>query len=380
MVTGTPNFPDGVVHEDHSARRYARRVHGGLPVLHTPLYPSHDASAARRIINYLSWAIAASVAVPVWTRSRRADVALVYSSPATAALPAMVLKVLRRTPYVLLVEDLWPDSVTATGFMRSRIARRLIIPALDAFVRLTYRMAAHVAVTSSGMGRALVDRGVPADRVSLVYNWLREEESLGSMQQSDGHLHLVYGGNLGRAQGLETVVHAIAEVGDPTVRVSFVGDGVCRDELEMLAEELIPGQADFRPRVPLREFQEIARSASALVVSLAADPLFDMTLPGKVQSSLAMGVPVIVSAGRDARELVDGAVAGWTAEAGDVSGLAAAIVRAREAGPAERAERGRLGRELFDSELSEDVNAVRLADLLKSAATGRRGLSHGGKS
>lgn len=370
VLTGTPNFPTGEVVEGYSARRFQRDEHRGLPVLSTPLYPSHDASAGRRIVNYVSWAVSAAAAVVGWRPARRADVALVYSSPATAAIPAMLARLLRGTPFVLLVEDLWPDSVTATGFFQRGVGRRIGVPVLERFVGLTYRLADHVAVISPGMRRVVVGRGVPADKVTVVYNWVRDESAQAVPVEGED-VHLVYGGNLGRAQGLDVIIKALAVLDDPSVRVSFVGNGVCREELVELARELTPDQVDFHPRMDLADFQDFARTASALFVCLSADPLFDITLPSKVQSTLAMGLPLIASAGTDAREVVDASGAGWTAPAGDVEALASAMASARDAGRDERARRGAAGRAWYERELSEGVNATRLADLLRRAGAGQ---------
>ena len=366
VVTGTPNFPTGEVVDGYSTRRFQRDEHRGVPVLNTPLYPSHDASAGRRIVNYVSWAASAAAAIIAWRPARWADVVLVYSSPATAAIPAMVAKLLRRTPFVLLIEDLWPDSVTATGFFQRGVGRRVGVPLLERFVGLTYRMADHVAVISPGMRRVLVSRGVPEDKVTVVYNWVRDEATHEVPLEGDD-VHFVYGGNLGRAQGLDVIIRALAALGDPSIRVSFVGNGVCRDELVELARELTPDQVDFHPRMELEDFQRFARTASALFVCLSSDPLFDITLPSKVQSTLAMGLPLIASAGKDAREVVDMSGAGWSAPAGDVTGLAVAMASARDAGREERARRGAAGRAWYEGELSEEVNATRLADLLRSS-------------
>lgn len=366
VLTGAPNFPTGRVVDGYSVSRFQRDEYEGLPVLHTPLYPSHDQSAVRRIVNYVSWAASAAVASLWWTPARRADVALVYSSPATAALPAMLRRLVSGTPYVLLIEDLWPDSVTATGFFKRGIGKRVGVPVLHRFVQATYEMADHVAVISPGMRRVLVERGVREDKVTVVHNWVRDEPDQPRPREADG-VHFVYGGNLGRAQGLDVIIRALAQLRDPDVKVSFVGNGLCRDELMALADDLVPGQVEFLPRMELSDFQEIARKASALFVCLSADPLFDVTLPSKVQSTLAMGLPVIASAGRDARELVEAAGAGWTAAAGDVSALTVALAQTRDAGRDERARRGASGRSWYERELSEDVNADRLLSLLETA-------------
>jgi colanic acid biosynthesis glycosyl transferase WcaI len=184
VLTGIPNYPSGDVKQGYSAARATTQVLDGMPVHRVPLYPSHDSSAGRRMLNYMSWALASAV---LGQRSlRRADVALVYSSPATAALPTMVARLLWRTPYVLLIQDVWPDSIFASGFLagaRTRWIHQLV----DVFVQNSYAHAAHIVVISPGMTDLLIDRGVPQDKISVVYNWLPDSETTPS-SHAEGQL------------------------------------------------------------------------------------------------------------------------------------------------------------------------------------------------
>lgn len=370
VITGTPNFPTGRVHTGWSPRRYRRAEHDGLETLHSPLYPSHDRSAARRMLNYLSFSLAATVGVLGWSKARQAEVVLVYSSPATAAIPAMALRLLRGTPYVLIIQDLWPDSVTATGYFRSgsgRIAAKI----LNVFVQWTYALSSEIAVISPGMRSELIKRRVPGEKVSVVYNWIGGEpvQGIDDGQEEDG-FRLVYGGNLGKAQGLEVAIQAMSHLNDD-VSLHFIGTGVEEERLKVLASELAPDRITFTPRLPADEFHAVAASADAVLVALAPEPLFEMTLPGKVQATLAMGLPIIASAGSDVRDVVAEAEAGWVAKPGDVDTLVIAIKEAHRAGRAERRRRGRSGRAYFESQLSEEINAGRLFGLLQSATRSR---------
>lgn len=370
VVTGTPNFPTGSVQPGWSPWRFRRARHDGIDVLHSPLYPSHDASSARRMLNYLTFSLAATFGVLGWSKSRGADVVLVYSSPATAAIPAMALRLLKGTPYVLFIQDLWPDSVTATGYFHSRPGRLAAI-ILNQFVKWTYALASDIAVISPGMRTELIDRGVPRGKVSVVYNWIGGDAVKEAVRERDeGSFTIVYGGNLGRAQGLDVAIRAVAQAGEG-VALQFVGSGIEQGRLQALANELAPDRVTFTPRMPVEEFRDVAAAADAMLVALAPEPLFEITLPGKVQGALALGLPIIASAGRDVRELVSAAEAGWVAESGDVAALVRAIDEARRAGCAERRRRGISGRMFFESQLSEGENAGRLYRLLSSAARSR---------
>ena len=174
VLTGVPNYPSGHVHEGFRAWQPRTDDVDGPNVRRTPLIPGHGSSTVRRMANYVSWAFSATL---LGLRTlRRADVALVYSSPASAALPAMIWRRIVRTPYVLLIQDIWPDSVFATGFLTRGWSRRVARAALSRFCSWSYRSAAHIAVISPGAIDLLASRGVPREKLSLVYNWTDEPD------------------------------------------------------------------------------------------------------------------------------------------------------------------------------------------------------------
>ena len=168
VLTGFPNYPGGRVYAGYRVAFRQREEMDGVPVTRVALYPSHDSSAAGRTANYLSFALtAASIGACSVTRP---DVAWVYHPPATAAFPAMVLKTLRGVPFVLDVQDLWPDTLAATGMVSNRFA----LGVAGRFCAAAYRSAARIAVLSPGFKRLLVARGVPEWKIDVVYNWCRK--------------------------------------------------------------------------------------------------------------------------------------------------------------------------------------------------------------
>ncbi|WP_110181067.1 glycosyltransferase family 4 protein [Nocardioides solisilvae] len=379
VLTGVPNYPTGVVADGYAAWRPSREQLGGLPVRRVPLYPSHDASAVRRLLNYASWAV--SAAVLGQRLLRRADVALVYSSPATAALPAMVARRLWGTPYVLLVQDVWPDSVFASGFLPGtvgRVARRV----LEVLVGWTYRSADHVAVTSPGMVGLLASRGVPADKLSVVHNWVEEAPAA---QPEAGEADavraawgvgaddfvLMYAGNHGQAQALEPVVDVFAGLpADAGCHLVLVGDGIAKPGLvERAAGHPL---VHFLDPVPRTAMPALTSAADAQLVSLDAQPLFAVTMPSKVQSIMAAGVPLLVSAEGDSADAVRTAGAGLTAPPGDRDALREAVLALAATPAEERRAMGRRGRAHYEEHMSRDVGAGALRRLLERAADRRR--------
>ena len=165
VLTGVPNYPSGVVPAGYRAHRRSVEDLDGLRVLRAPLYPSHDRSTVRRAANYLSWAASSTVVGRGLLRS--ADASLVYGSPITAATAAMAARMRWRTPYVLMVMDLWPDSVFATGFLTDGAGRRLAAGALGGLPARVSRWAAHITrdrARTARVGTADPAAGCPHDR------------------------------------------------------------------------------------------------------------------------------------------------------------------------------------------------------------------------
>jgi colanic acid biosynthesis glycosyl transferase WcaI len=380
VLTGIPNFPDGNVQTGYSAWRGVREVTNGFPVVRAPLYPSHDQSAIRRFANYASYA--ASSAIVGRALLRRADVALVYSSPATAATAAMV----SRTPYVLMIQDLWPDSIFATGFLATGAVRRVAEASVGWFTDSAYRRAAHIVVISPGMRDLLVERGVPAEKVSVVYNWVDEDVMKPSEPDQDlrarigltDEFLLMYGGNHGAAQGLDVVVRAMAQLRDlPDVHLVMVGDGIQKAALRSLTDELGLPTVHFLDQVVPHRMPALMAAADLQLVCLADEDLFQITLPSKVQSILACGNPVLACAPGDTARVVETAGAGFTTPPGDPVALARTIRQAHGTPRQALREMGRAGRTHYESNLSEAINAGALVGVLRDAADQRSGAGRG---
>ena len=378
VLTAHPNYPSGVVQTGHHAGRYVSETRGGVRVHRAPVYPSHDRSAVRRFANYASWALSASLVAP-W-RSRRRGVTLVYSSPATAALPAMAARVLVGRRYVLQVQDIWPDSVTATGLVTSPGLMRLIERGLTWFVGLTYRLAHGIVVISPGAVDLLVERGVPANKVHLVHNWA-DEQALhpaprhGRLRQQleieSSAVIFMYAGAMGPAQSLETAVDAVGQT-KGRAHLVLLGDGVSRTALQARAAIVAPDRIHFCDPVPLDEMSEAMAGADAQLVVLADQPLFAVTMPSKVQGVLATGSLCIASAPGDAARVVTDA-GGFSASPGDVVDLARVMDQVVALTEDERADLRARAERYYRTHLSEQTGADRLSKVLHQALNNQNG-------
>lgn len=363
VLTGFPNYPGGRVYPGYRIRPWRREVVDGVRVTRVALYPSHDRSAARRALNYLSFAASSALAAPLL---RRPDVVYVYHPPATAALPALVLRTLRGVPFVYDVQDLWPDTLTATGMVDGSAALGLVGRAMSAI----YRSAQHVVVLSEGFRRRLIERGVPSEKVSVIHNWTYEDEIAPSSATKASELFtVVFAGTMGVAQSLETVLDAADLLRERReVRFVLVGGGIQVDQLQERAARLSLDNVTFLPRRPSSEIGEVLASADALLVHLKDDPLFEITVPSKTQAYLRAGRPVLMGVRGDAADLVERAGAGMTFTPDDPQALADAIDALVALPPAEREAMGRRGAAFYEEHLSLASGARAFDAVLTRAA------------
>lgn len=372
VLTGFPNYPTGKLMSGYPLRPY-RRDSGpaGVRVNRAPLYPSHDTSAVKRSLNYLSFAAAAAV-VGRATRMRP-DAWLVYSSPATSVIPAARMLERHQAPIFLVIMDMWPDSVTGSGFVHGR-ASRIIERALTQFCDWSYRAAAGIGITSPGMRDLLLERGVPNEKIFDTPNWVDDDylrpdlhvpiEQRRQLGLPDGRIFM-YAGNLGELQGLDPLLRGFAE--RSAAQLVLLGDGVARRRLQTLAQELDAPNIQFLPQVPFDQVGRLIAASDIQLVSLQDTPLMRVTTPGKLQTALAAARPTLVHAAGDAARIVRDADAGWTARPGDHNGLLQAIDAALSASAEDLALYRRNARRAYEANYSAAVGPKRLADAMSAA-------------
>ncbi len=379
VVTGYPNYPQGKLYEGYKISWRRTEMLAGVTVHRVPLLPSHDRSQVRRAANYLSFALAAISELRLMASC---DVVLVYSTPATVAIPALVAKVLMRTPYVLLVQDLWPDTVVGSGLLgRSTPTLRVVLAVLERFCRRTYASASGIALTAPAMESVLAERGVPRHRLSVVTNWVDESlfrpvpksEELAGTLGLRGAFVLMYAGSLGDVQGLHTVVQAVTHLRDlRDLQLVFVGTGVAEAGLRDLVIEQGLNNVKFLGQRSLEEMPALLAIGDLQLVCLRDLPLFRFTLPSKVQVLLACGRPVVASAAGDTAAVIEQAGAGLSAAPGDPAALAYLVRQLYQLPNEQRESMGRAGQRYYADHMSSRVGIRQLEGLLARAASGRR--------
>lgn len=369
VVTAFPNYPTGRIYPGYRQRWSLRERHGGVSVRRVPVHPSHDTSAVGRVANYLSFAATSSLAAVRCLAG--VDAIYVYHPPATAVAAALLPRLLRRTPVLLHVQDIWPESVTASAMAPAGRSGRLLERGLTAAMRRIYRTVDGIAVLSPSMGQLLVERGADPGRVRVVLNWTEEDlfrpvpitSAARAALGHRGRCTIMFAGNMGPFQRVETAVRAAAAV-PHAVDLVLVGSGTEELAVRRLAAELGVDNVRFLGRRAPEEMAELYAAADFQLVCLRNLPALRGTIPSKLQAALACARPVVVSAPGDAAGLVESAGAGLTCPPEDWRALAGQFAAAARMSPAEREEAGAHARRLYQERMSLRVGVDQIEDML----------------
>ena len=326
VVTGFPNYPGGKVYPGYRIRLLQRELIDGVHITRVPLYPNHDQSAIKRVLNYASFA--ASATIYGVFMARRADVMYAYHPPLTVGMAAALIKLCRRIPVVYDIQDMWPDTLRATGMLNNPKALNLVARVC----RWVYRRMDHIVVLSPGFKRLLQERGVPESKLSVIYNWA-DEAALGAPVgqvpaafPGADQFRILFAGNMGKAQALDTVLNAASLLQTRGSRVCWVmlGGGVEVERLKAEAAKRQLANVVFLPAVPMAEVGAYLNAADALLVHLRKDPLFEITIPSKTQAYMTVGKPLLMAVDGDAADLVRQSSGGVVAESENPEALARA--------------------------------------------------------
>jgi glycosyltransferase involved in cell wall biosynthesis len=372
VLTGFPNYPGGRLYPGYKIKRLQREELEGVKVTRVPLYPSHDQSALRRVANYFSFAAAA-----LWYGvflARRPHVIYAYHPPLTVGIVAIIIKALRRAPLIYDVQDMWPDTLRATGM----ITRPRVLAAIGRVCRLVYRRADCLVVLSPGFKRLLIQRGVPERKIDVIYNWCNETaldaHAMSPRGNAESEFRVLFAGNIGKAQALDAVLKAASILRATLPRAVFVlvGGGVDAERLKSAADREGLDNVRFVAQVPMDQVGAILSSADVLLVHLRRDPLFEITIPSKTQAYMAMGKPILMAVQGDAAELVRHSQCGMEAISEDAESIAAAVHYMASLPSEELKTMGRRAREYYLSNLSIAVGVQRFSQIFDDLIEERR--------
>lgn len=355
VATAFPNYPGGKVYPGYKVRPYQREIVNGIVTHRLWVWPSHDRSSIGRILNYVSFFLSSLMFGLL--RGGRYDAVYVYHPPITPAAAAALFTGFRRTPFVVNIQDLWPDSVGASG-----MAGGVTTSVLDRVCRFVYRRAAMIIPQSDGMTERLASRGVSRAKMHRIYNWStysppspEAPDASAEVQAAfAGRINFVYGGNIGQAQSLGDLIDAtvIAARTSPAIHLHLFGSGIERDAIQAHIAEHAAANVTLHAPVDRRAMDRIFDRADVLIAQLKDDALYEITIPSKVQHYLSCGKPVVAGLSGEAAGLLAQSEAAIVCPPQDVAALAAGMIELAAMTPDQRAAMGARGAAYYAEHLN----------------------------
>jgi glycosyltransferase involved in cell wall biosynthesis len=360
VLTGKPNYPEGDIFNGYRAWGCQVESWAGATVYRVPLFPRGARSAWRLALNYLSFIVTGLMFGPWLLRKRRYDVVFVYGlSPILLAIPAIFLAWIKRRKLIVWVQDLWPESLSATGYVRN--AR--VLRAVEWVVRWIYRHTDLLLVQSRAF-EAPVAALAPGKPIAYYPNSVdatfaeppSPDVALPDVPAMDEGFAVVFAGNVGAGQAVEVMVEAAALLKDvPQIRFVVFGQGSRWDWMREQVQSRGLTNLHLPGRFPVNTMPGLMQKAGALLVTLADEPIFAMTVPNKVQAYMAAGLPILACLnGEGARLVAEDAQAGLSVPAQDAKALAAAVLRLYQMPAEDRAKLGANGRRYFKAHFDHD--------------------------
>lgn len=327
VLTGIPNYPEGRFYKGYGLSRRREETVRGVRVRRSAIVPRGRGTALSLALNYLSFALSASLSAR-FSADRDYDVILVYQlSPVFMAIPALVAARRSGAPIIHYVADLWPESLSTAG----GTSNTLVHVCVGWIVDKIYRRSRRILVTSSGFIDPIVRRGHSLRKITYLPQYpedLYKPTTVADDDPARGEMPegftIVFTGNIGKAQGLDVVIEAAERLKKfSDIKWVMIGDGRARAELQStVAARGLSDRILFLGRRPMARIPTYLALSDAALLCLAPHPLFTLTLPAKTQSYLACGIPVIGCIDGDGARVIEESGAGYAGPAGDGAALA----------------------------------------------------------
>ena len=370
VLTCMPNYPGGKTLPGYPAWKCQQENYQGISIHRVPFLP-RGKNRCNLAINYLSFVISGLVFGPWMLRKKKFDVIFVYApSPILQAIPAIFLGWLKGCPVVLWVQDLWPESLSATGYVQNRLLLKLV----ELVVRFIYSHVDLLLVQSRAFEESVCSlaSGTPIiyqpNSVGKIFDELVIDE-IPYIDGFDKGFSVMFAGNIGAAQSVSVIVEAASILKQYTdIHFVILGDGSSREWMLKEAQQRELLNLHLPGKFPVETMPAFMQKASVLLVTLTDKSIFALTVPNKVQAYLAIGRPIIACLNGEGARIVVEAGAGLATPAEDAKALAETILNVYKLTPVERKNMGENGRKYFQKHFNHDHLVDQLIGHLQSVS------------
>ena len=352
VVTGYPNYPEGILYEGYGKNKHIDEVINGVKVHRCYTVPRHKGSI-KRLMNYYSYVVSSTKHVIskecVASDGKSFDIVFCNQlSPVMMAIAAIAYKKKYKIPVVMYCLDLWPESLIAGGITRKSIVYKYF----HYVSKKIYRQMDKILITSRMFSGYLEEQfGIPDEKIEYLPQYAEGIFEEIPARKEDGKFNFMFAGNIGSIQSVETVIKTAEILKEYPVIFHIVGSGSDLERLQEIGKKM--KNVVFYGRRPIEEMPEFYAKADAMLVTLAADPILSLTLPGKVQSYMAVGKPIIGAIDGEARFVIEDAKCGFCGKSENAEELAENIKKFIKAD--NKIEMGRNARRYYEENFEEKL-------------------------
>lgn len=331
IVTTVPTYPLGEVFPEYTNRWFQKELYQGITVYRVKAVTGYKHSLFKKVLKYISFMILGSLVS--FKIAKKYDYVFGFDVGAlTGMVPAILLKKFFNIPVTLWIQDIWPDSIYAYGFKKSK----LLSLTLDMFVRFVYKHTDQFAISAQGFKQKIVPYLDSPKTILYAPNWADHlYDSIETFAFShDNKIHFTFAGNIGKVQNLENIIIAFSDLKEPfasLAQLNIIGDGSHLSHLKELVEKNNIQNVVFHGKKPRTEISKYLSASHFLIVSLKNDPIFSLTVPSKVQTYIAAQKPIIAVIHGEAADLVTKHELGYVAHPDDLQEITSVLMEALKA-------------------------------------------------
>jgi glycosyltransferase involved in cell wall biosynthesis len=318
VLTLAPTYPLGKVFTGYKNGFLSKSKWQSITVYRVHATIGYKSSAFKKILKYLNFMIFGSI-VALFIGKKYDYVFGFNASALTSMLPAVLIRKLYKKPVTLWAQDVWPGSVYAYGFKKTKI----LSFCLDVFVKFMYFNIDNIAISGKGFESRL--KPYTKDGLSFNYlpNWADNlDMNLSAASLGDvSKVHFTFAGNVGRVQNLENIIQAFNGLSNEYAKkaqLNVIGDGSALADLKILNKK---DNVVFHGKKPRDEMARYYKASDFLIVSLIDEPIFSVTVPAKTQTYIAAKKPILAIINGDTADIIKDNNLGFFASPGDVESI-----------------------------------------------------------
>jgi glycosyltransferase involved in cell wall biosynthesis len=330
VLTGIPNYPEGKIYKDYGILKKRKEIINGVKVYRSLIIPRGNASGIRLFFNYYSFAFFASIKSFFLGLKNQYDAIIVHEpSPITQFYPALLINKIWKTPIYFWVMDLWPETLRVAG----GIQNKLILKYYNSVVTSFYNKSEKILITSRGFKKSILKKGNFENKIIYFPNWAEDVISEGNKKclipKLPKGFKIMFAGNLGESQDLENILNAFLELkSNKNIKLILVGEGRKVNFIrKFVNKHKLNETVFFLGRHPVEKMASFFEKADVMLITLKKDPIFNLTVPAKLQAYMSAGKPILAMIDGECRKIINEANCGYVSNSEDYKSLSKNILK-----------------------------------------------------